>query len=501
MSKKSILNNNFILVVFTTLAIPALFYKTTEAMIHVWMVNETFTHGFLIFPITLWLIWQKKDQLNAVPAIPETKAFVLLIPLLAGWLISSIVDVQVVQQFIMIAIIITIIWIIIGRHLFYSILFPLLFLFFAVPFGQSFIPPLMEFTAFFTVNMIHLTGIPIYQEGLFLSLPSGEWSVVEECSGVRYLIASLTLGTLYAYLSYTSFKKRLIFILISILVPILANGFRAFGIVMIGHLSGMKLATGVDHLLYGWVFFGFVIFLLFYFGKFWWDPIEDNTTVAHNNTISSTSKLPVVMISIALSLSLSTRLLANQIEHRKNLNITPVTLKLPDNFAEWQYSEFRSLDWQLIVNKPDAKISKSYIFGSDIVQLNIGYYQSQRKGSEAIATSNRVSSPVGGEWGKVERSDIQENEMYFSQIIIKNAESVILVWQWYKIGSYQTPNPYIAKVLDAYNIIFAGRTDASMLTIATPILNNKEYSQSILREFIKDSANDIHTTLDQLILK
>ena len=91
--------------------------------------------------------------------------------------------------------------------------------------------------------------------------------------------------------------------------------------------------------------------------------------------------------------------------------------------------------------------------------------------------------------------------MYFSQIIIKNAESVILVWQWYKIGSYQTPNPYIAKVLDAYNIIFAGRTDASMLTIATPILNNKEYSQSILREFIKDSANDIHTTLDQLILK
>ena len=265
MSKKSILNNNFILVVFTTLAIPALFYKTTEAMIHVWMVNETFTHGFLIFPITLWLIWQKKDQLNAVPAIPETKAFVLLIPLLAGWLISSIVDVQVVQQFIMIAIIITIIWIIIGRHLFYSILFPLLFLFFAVPFGQSFIPPLMEFTAFFTVNMIHLTGIPIYQEGLFLSLPSGEWSVVEECSGVRYLIASLTLGTLYAYLSYTSFKKRLIFILISILVPILANGFRAFGIVMIGHLSGMKLATGVDHLLYGWGFFGFVIFFLFYF--------------------------------------------------------------------------------------------------------------------------------------------------------------------------------------------------------------------------------------------
>jgi len=469
-------------------------------MVHVWMVNETFTHGFLIFPVTLWLIWQKKDQINSMPAIPEIKAFVLLIPLLAGWLISSIVDVQVVQQFILIAIIINTVWITLGRQLFYSILFPLLFLFFAVPFGQSFIPPLMEFTAFFTVNMIKLTGIPIYQEGLFLSLPSGNWSVVEECSGVRYLIASLTLGTLYAYMSYSSFKKRLIFILISILVPILANGFRAFGIVMIGHLSGMKLATGVDHLLYGWVFFGFVIFLLFYFGKFWWDPIDDSTTEVHNNTINSITKFPVLMISIALSLSFSTRILANQIEQRKIQNISPVTLKLPDNFAEWQYSEFRSLDWQLIVKNPDAKISKSYLFGSDMVQLNIGYYQSQRKGAEAIATSNRVSSPVGGEWGKVERKDIQENNMYFTQMIIRNSESTILVWQWYKIGIYQTPNPYIAKVLDAYNIIFTGRTDASMLAIATPILRNKEYSQSILREFIKDSANDIHSTLDQLAL-
>jgi len=85
-------------------------------------------------------------------------------------------------------------------------------------------------------------------------------------------------------------------------------------------------------------------------------------------------------------------------------------------------------------------------------------------------------------------------------MIIRNSESTILVWQWYKIGIYQTPNPYIAKVLDAYNIIFTGRTDASMLAIATPILRNKEYSQSILREFIKDSANDIHSTLDQLAL-
>jgi len=39
-------------------------------------------------------------------------------------------------------------------------------------------------------------------------------------------------------------------------VPIIANWLRAYMIVMIGHLSGNKLAVGVDHLIYGWLFFG-----------------------------------------------------------------------------------------------------------------------------------------------------------------------------------------------------------------------------------------------------
>ncbi|MBC8386240.1 MAG: archaeosortase/exosortase family protein, partial [Gammaproteobacteria bacterium] len=45
-----------LLVVIT--GIPLLFIDSTLSMIDVWKSNETFTHGFLIFPITLWLIWQ-----------------------------------------------------------------------------------------------------------------------------------------------------------------------------------------------------------------------------------------------------------------------------------------------------------------------------------------------------------------------------------------------------------------------------------------------------------
>ena len=83
-------------------------------------------------------------------------------------------------------------------------------------------------------STIRRTGIPVYREGLYFMLPSGNWSVVEACSGVRYIIASITLGVLYAYLTYRSAWRRVLFVLVSALVPVLANTGRAYIIVMPG---------------------------------------------------------------------------------------------------------------------------------------------------------------------------------------------------------------------------------------------------------------------------
>ena len=43
---------------------------------------------------------------------------------------------------------------------------------------------------------------------------------------------------LYACLMYRSTGRRVGFVIASILVPIIANGFRALGIVLLGHVLG-----------------------------------------------------------------------------------------------------------------------------------------------------------------------------------------------------------------------------------------------------------------------
>jgi exosortase len=109
----------------------------------------------------------------------------------------------------------------------------------------------MDRTADFTVAAIRASGVPVHREGNYFLIPSGRWSIVEACSGLRYLIASFMVGCLYAYLSYRSPVRRATFIAASIVVPIVANWLRAYMIVMHGHLPSNRIAVGDDHFISG----------------------------------------------------------------------------------------------------------------------------------------------------------------------------------------------------------------------------------------------------------
>ena len=92
----------------------------------------------------------------------------------------------------------------------------------------------------------------------------GLWEVAEECSGVRYLIPAFALGCVYAYQMYSSRRRRIAFVLISSLAPVIGNGIRAYGVVMLTHFGGESIWAGwlaraiettTGHLLYGWLMF------------------------------------------------------------------------------------------------------------------------------------------------------------------------------------------------------------------------------------------------------
>ena len=265
------------------------YLATAESIVAIWVRSETFAHGFVVIPLCLWLGWRKRAELAAATAVPWWRGLVVVFFAGALWFVTSLADVLGVKQFALAFMLQAAIVSVLGLKVARVLALPLAFLLFAIPAGEVFVPVMMDWTADFTIAALRLSGVPVYREGNYFTIPSGNWSVVEACSGVRYLIASVMVGVLFSAITYRSWKRRITFFLASILVPLIANWLRAYMIVMIGHISNNKLAVGVDHIIYGWIFFGLVILLLFWVGSFWAEAEAPSPNVAIGGTFLSST--------------------------------------------------------------------------------------------------------------------------------------------------------------------------------------------------------------------
>jgi exosortase A len=479
------------------LAVIALLQPTFMSMAEIWERSETFAHGYVILPISLWLVWRNRDYLAAIPTQSDWRALLVIVPLGAGWLAARVGGVLVIEQYALVGILISVVWLILGMRQFRALAFPLLFLLLMVPNGEGLIPPMMEFTADFTVAAVQLIGIPVYREGLFFTLPSGEWSVVEGCSGLRYLISSITLGMLYAYLTYRTLWKRVAFSLAALVVPVIANGFRATMIVLIAHYSDMTLALGVDHFIYGWVWFGIVMLFMFWVGLIWREDIDE--PAALNPPVNTKPAYAAVLVLVAV-LSLFP-LYEARIDSRA---IATPNLALPSPVQGWQKVDAPFSNWEPHWIGMDQKLIGHYRKGDQQVQLFVAWYGAQRQGAEMINTQNYMVRQKHPEWRDMRRVEKQADvagqpiPMAESGLMAQSGGQRILAWQWHRIHGKDGINPYRAKLELALNKLIGRPDEAAAIIIATPYTENAEAAAETLQAFISAHKASLDAKLDQI---
>lgn len=374
-------NNVFKLLCLSLVLWGAAFYSSIESTVAIWSRSETFTHCFIILPICIYLIKQNWSKLSVARIEPNIRVFPIVVAVLILWLFGNLAQLLVIEQGAAFLMLPMIIWTLLGNQGSKILLFPMFFWMFSVPAGEFMVPQLQELTADITVWFLQLTGVPVYREGLYLAVPNGLFEVAVACSGIRYLIASFTLGTLFAYLNYQSNKKRLIFILFAIALPLLANGIRAYGIVMIAYLSDMKYATGVDHLIYGWLFFGLVIFVMFAVGSIWSDPVAK---IAQNDNILTSSVIPKAKF---LSGFLALVLLVGLTFAYKNRVENPHSDFVVDINSLFMSSQvMKDESWLPIFENANAEM-KGHSEGLDYF---VAYYKVNVQGQELINSNNKL---------------------------------------------------------------------------------------------------------------
>jgi exosortase A len=488
------------LAVLASLFTVGLFWPTAWSMVQIWSRSDTFAHGFLIVPITLWLIWHRRHHLAAVvPAFSWLGLAAFVVSALA-WLAGDVADALVVAQFGLVGMLVGGVWAILGNQAARELVFALGFLFLAVPVGEALVPPLMEFTASFTVGLLRLTGIPVYRDGLFFSLPSGNWSVVDACSGIRYVIASVTLGVLYAYLAYQSRSRRVVFILVSAVVPVLANGLRAYSIVMIAHLTDMKLATGIDHLIWGWLFFGIVMLIIFSIGATWREPEAVAPAPASAAVIAVHGRGVALGAALIVVAMLVLRAGANHIAAHQSVVLAPT--RLPAVIGEWVQVDERPWTWAPHFLPAELGAALTYRRGNLFLTVDVAHFVQQRQDAEVVNSQNQI---VYGRYGRETewrvanegraRLDTYDGHMAVDTFRVRGPQS-LAVWRWYRIGSRDTTNPYLAKLYQALDRLTLDRTDGAIVVVAAPLDSRDQSPDAEVAAFIRDLVPALSRALD-----
>ena len=231
-------------------------------MAHQWWNIDTYSHILLILPILAWLVWIRRDEVALVEARGWWPGFLWCLLGLAICFVGRSADINLIAQLGVIVAFQGATFGIVGLRVGLILAFPLAYMFFLVPFGDEIIPPLQYVTAEMATALTRFSGVETVADGIHIDTPAGLFIVAEECSGVKFLVAMVALGVLVAYSCFASWKRRMLFLLACVIVPIVANGIRAWATIFIAQYVGAEAAGSFDHIVYGWFFFGIVIALV-----------------------------------------------------------------------------------------------------------------------------------------------------------------------------------------------------------------------------------------------
>ncbi|MGN6374540.1 MAG: exosortase A [Sphingomonas sp.] len=420
-----------------------------------WWTSTTFGHCLFIGPVIAWLVWQRRQDLAALSPVAWWPGLLLVAAGGCTWLMGAAASVDLFRQLGLIVLLQGAVVSLLGPMVARGLLFPLVYAFFLVPFGESMEGPLQTVTVAMIMPLLHAVGVPATVDGVLITIPNGYFEVAEACSGAKFEIAMIAFGTLVANVCFTSWRRRAAFMAVALTVPIVANALRAFGTIYAAHLTSVAAATGYDHIVYGWVFFGLVMAAVLAIGWRWFDrdPLAPWFDVARLQGVPRARIDP--WAGAALVLGTAALFPAWNAAIAARADVLPAEIALPQ-VPGWHRAPLSTrAPWQ-----PYYPGADRYLFGryaddrGDAVDLAIAVYGSQRDGKELVGFGTGVLRQ-NDVWVRVKDLPPIAGGSVMRITAPGNVERVVTTW--YRAGDMLTANPSIVKIETLKAKLFGGR--------------------------------------------
>lgn len=475
-------------------AMAYLFRQDVADIVSIWWNSSTFNHCLIIVPILGWLVVQRKQQLAQLQPHRFWPALLYVAAGGIGWLLGDAAGVSLARHAGLIMMLQGSIASILGLNVLRGLLFPVFYMFFLVPFGEEFVPILQTITAKMCMAMLGWTGIPAQIDGIFITTPGGYFRVAEACAGVMFLIAMIAYGALVANLCFTRWPRRIAFMAVCVIVPIIANGIRAFGTIYIAQYIGVEFAAGFDHVFYGWIFFAIVIAIVMGMSWRFFDKSADADAFDPADLQAKSRFGLNLMIASAATLALAAAPLAWSSNIAAQASVIPSRIKAPI-VSGWQItSEPTATPWR--PNFAGASVqTKTQYRNADgqIVDMVIVLYDRQAEGRDLVAQGNGaidnqnkwvwVADMPSPENGKAER--------------IKTPGPVSRdVLSFYRVNGTTSGSAMQIKLATLRARLLGGNQQAVAILISAEYQNNAS-PRGVLDQFVQD-LGDIDKIADQI---
>ena len=478
----------------TVVVLLACQWHAAQSLVWVWGHDGTYQYAFLIFPISAWLAFDLRDRVRTRAPAPSMWGLVLVALLVAIADLGRALAINLPQHLALVAMFPALVLACWGWRSLRVLAFPLAYLVaFAVPWGDGLVGPLQDITAHIAVGTLNLTGYNVLLNGREIMTPATVWMVADACSGVKFFLACTALGCLYAWLLYRRAWKRVVFVLASAIVPIIANGLRVYFTVVIGEHWGLEYATGTDHLIFGWQFFGTVLVLLLLVGWFFRDPV----TPRERWTLDA--RRPARWRMLAWPAAVALLLVGVALGARPVGNAAPLSQFAAPTVAGWIGPLSAGEAWRPHFAGADGQVKATYRpvpNGFAVGLFHAVYVGAPRRGHDLVTYGNDVhdaaaSHVLASSTRRVRFAD--DSQVSVRELRLGGELSARLVWYWYCVDGHCTASPVATKLLQAWAVLRGGSPHSSVWALSVPVSGiDVAAGRKALRAFAAQLSMDTH---------
>lgn len=482
-----------------------LYGSLLPGLVRDWYEHQYASHGVLVLFISAYLIWDKRKLLRSLPIRFASIGSVLLFLGATIGVIGFTIDDAFTVRCAMLITLGALVLFLLGRAYFKALWFPLAYLFFMIP------PPYAAITeityhlrmvdAKYATYILQASGIPVYRDAHLLQLPNITLEIADVCSGIASLFAMVALGIVYVHLVPLRKPSKLLLIGGIIILPIVANLTRIVIVSATVYFYGPAMLQSFLHFFSGTFTFLLSVVLFLCLGEFFRRrdteeislsligtdekrrlPEEKNQLRSYTLPNLSSSLFLVNTAVLILAIYLS-----GFSDHTNRFGPDINLQEVPEHLASYKGSQE---NWPDRYGDPNASSSVSRVYERskhEKIELFVGYRAEQR--SSARLLSPRLHLPEGWEYVQIDAEELRagrSSSIRANWLLTQKGELKRLVLYWYEVKGSTFVSEIWYRISLAKRLFLEGRTDGSVIRIATPVLQSETIDQAKnrIREFV-----------------